>query len=82
MKLIGGDEILEPDTVGDWLRRMGDLRAGQLGLEGLDRVRDKINEGTLKRDGIKEYTLDVDAMEIIGEKAGALWSELRQCCFL
>ena len=67
MKLIGGDEIPEPDTVGDWLRRMGALKAGQLGLEGLDRVRDKINERILKRDGIKEYTLDPDATEIIGE---------------
>ena len=74
MKLIGGDEIPEPDTVGDWLRRMGDLKAGQLGLEGLDRVRDKINERILKRDGIKEYTLDPDATEIIGEKADALFT--------
>ena len=74
MKLIGWDEIPEPDTVGDWLRRMGDLKVGQLGLEGLDRVRDKINERILKRDGIKEYTLDPDATEIIGEKADALFS--------
>ncbi len=44
MKLIGRDEIPEPDTVGDWLRRMGNPKTGQLGLEGLDRVRDKINE--------------------------------------
>jgi hypothetical protein len=72
MKLIGGDEIPEPDTVGDWLRRMGNPKAGQLGLEGLDRVRDKINERVLKRDGIKQYTLDADATEIIGEKADAL----------
>lgn len=74
MKLIGGDEIPEPDTVGDWLRRMGDPKAGQLGLEGLDRVRDKINERILKRDGIKEYTLDADATEIVGEKADALFT--------
>jgi hypothetical protein len=69
MKLIGRDEIPEPATVGDWLRRMGDPKAGQLGLEGLDRVRDKINERVLKKDGIKEYTLDADATEIVGEKA-------------
>ncbi|MDI7259906.1 MAG: hypothetical protein QME90_08300 [Thermodesulfobacteriota bacterium] len=74
MKLIGGDEIPEPDTAGDWLRRMGEPKAGQLGLEGLDRVRDKINERILKRDGIKEYTLDADATEIIGEKADALFT--------
>jgi len=51
MKLIGRDEIPEPDTVGDWLRRMGDPKSGQLGLAGLDRVRDKINERVLKKDG-------------------------------
>jgi len=74
MKLMGRDEIPEPDTVGDWLRRMGDPKTGQLGLEGLDRVRDKINERVLKKDGIKEYTLDADATEINGEKADALFT--------
>jgi len=74
MKLIGRDEIPEPDTVGDWLRRMGDPGAGQLGIRGLGRVRDKIAGRILKRDGIKEYTLDADATEIIGEKAGALFT--------
>ena len=74
MKLIGRDEIAEPDTVGDWLRRMGDPESGQLGLEGLDRVRDKINERVLKKDGIKEYTLDADATEIMGEKTDALFT--------
>jgi len=74
MKLIGRDEIPEPDTAGDWLRRMGDPKGGQLGLEGLDRVRGKINERLLKKDGIKEYTLDADATEIIGGKADALFT--------
>jgi len=74
MELIGRDEIPEPDTVGDWLRRMGDLKTGQLGLQGLDRVRDKINGRILRRDGVKEYTLDADATEIMGEKADALFT--------
>ena len=74
MELIGREEIPEPDTVGDWLRRMGDPKTGQWGLEGLDRVRDKINERVLKRDGIEEYTLDADATEIVGEKADALFT--------
>jgi hypothetical protein len=74
MELIGREEIAEPDTVGDWLRRMGDPESGQLGLEGLDRVRDKINGRVLKKDGIKEYTLDADATEIVGEKADALFT--------
>jgi hypothetical protein len=74
MELIGREEIPEPDSVGDWLRRMGDPKSGQRGLEGLDSVRDKINERVLKRDGSKEYTLDADAMEIVGEKADALFT--------
>jgi hypothetical protein len=74
MKLIGRDEIPEPDTVGDWLRRMGDPNRGQEGLKGLGKVRDKINGRILKRDGIREYTLDPDATEIIGEKADALFT--------
>ena len=74
MKLIGCEEIPEPDTVGDWLRRMGDPKKGEAGLKGLDRVRGKINERILRRDGIKQYTLDADAMEIIGEKDDALFT--------
>jgi hypothetical protein len=74
MKLIGRDEIPEPDTVGDWLRRMGDPNRGQEGLKGLGEVRDKINGRILKRDEIREYTLDPDATEIIGEKADALFT--------
>jgi hypothetical protein len=74
MKLIGCDEIPEPDTVGDWLRRMGEPSRGRPGLEGLDRVRGKLNERVLRRDGVKEYTLDADAMEITGEKADALFT--------
>jgi len=74
MKLIDRNGIPEPDTVGDWLRRMGDPRTGQPGLRGLNKVRDKMNERILKRDGIKEYTLDADATEIIGEKADAFFT--------
>src|SRR5512135_2311821 len=42
MKLIGRDKIPEPDTVGDWLRRMGDGKTGEVGLKGLDEVGNKI----------------------------------------
>jgi len=74
MRLIRRDEIPEPDTVGDWLRRMGEPRRGQEGLKGLGEGRDKINGRILKRDGIKQYTLDADATEIVGEKAEALFT--------
>jgi hypothetical protein len=53
---------------------MGDPNSGEPGLKGLDRVRDKIKERILRNDGIKEYTLDADAMEIVGEKADALFT--------
>lgn len=74
MKLMGRDKIAEPDTVGDWLRRMGDGKWGEVGLKGLDEVRNKINARILKRDGRESYTLDADATEIIGEKADALFT--------
>ncbi|HIE43276.1 MAG TPA: hypothetical protein EYP78_00575 [Candidatus Omnitrophica bacterium] len=64
MKLIGNNNIPEPDTIGDWLRRMGDIGTGQSGLKGLDEVRDTINHRILRRDRIEEYTLDADATEI------------------
>src|SRR4030043_2135959 len=38
--LIGRKEIPEPDTVGDWLRRMGEPKTGPLGMGGVDRGRD------------------------------------------
>lgn len=74
MKLIGNNNIPEPDTIGDWLRRMGDIETGQSGLKGLNKVRDTINHRILRRDGIKEYTLDADATEITAEKAEAFYT--------
>ena len=50
MKLIGRNKIPDPDSAGDWCRRMGDLRLGQLGLKGLDKVRDGINQRIMKKD--------------------------------
>lgn len=67
MRLIGQEVIPDPDTVGDWLRRMGDPEEGQRGLMGLGRVRDTLNVRILRRDGISEYTLDVNAMQIEAE---------------
>ena len=33
--LIGGDAVPDPDTLGEWLRRMGDPAQGHAGLVGL-----------------------------------------------
>ena len=74
MKLIDSEDIPNPDTAGDWLRRMGDLETGQKGLKGLDEVRVAINRRIIKRDDREEYTLDADAMEVVGEKADALYT--------
>lgn len=71
MKLLGREEIPDPDTVGDWLRRMGDPQMGQAGLIGLGQVRDLLNQRLLRHDGISEYTLDADAMQIEAEKQKA-----------
>lgn len=68
MKLIGRDCIPDPDSVGDWLRRMGNPDNGQAGLLGLGSVRDEMSRRILRRDGIREYTLDADAALVEAEK--------------
>ena len=55
------------DAVGDWLRRMGE---GQ-GLEGLAAVQRRFLKRGLKYDGIKGYTLDMDATGILAQKESA-----------
>lgn len=71
MQLVGQELIPDPDTVGDWLRRMGDPQTDQAGLHGLGQIRDLLNQRILRRDGIGEYTLDADAMQIEAEKQEA-----------
>lgn len=74
MKLIGRDCIPDPDSVGDWLRRMGDPDKGGAGLLGLGSVRDEMNRRILRRDGIRAYTLDADATLVEAEKRDARMS--------
>jgi hypothetical protein len=71
LKLVGRDAIPDSDTVGDWLRRMGDPKSGQAGLVGLGKVRDALTHRLLRRDERQDYTLDVDAMQVTGEKQDA-----------
>ena len=40
LTLLAHAGLPDPDTVGDWLRRMGDPQTGQTGLAGLGEVRD------------------------------------------
>jgi len=74
LKLIDQEEVPDPDSMGDWLRRMGDPEKRQAGLIGLGQIRDVLNERILRRDGICEYTLDADAMQIEAEKREAAWT--------
>lgn len=69
-KLVGIRKLPDPDTMGDWLRRMakGD------GLAGLGRVRDELNADILSRDSRTDYTLDIDATFIEAQKETAQWS--------
>lgn len=71
LKLVGRDRIPDSDTVGDWLRRMGDPATGQAGLVGLGAVRDILNHRILRREERTDYTLDMDAMQVEGEKQDA-----------
>jgi hypothetical protein len=74
LRLLDRASIPDPDTLGDWLRRMGDPQTGQVGLVGLGRVRDALTARLLRRDGHMTYTLDADATLIEGEKRDAHWS--------
>jgi hypothetical protein len=57
--------IPSSDATGDWLRRTGITG----GLEGLELVNRRFLKRGLKRDGVKGYTLDIDATGIEAEKA-------------
>ncbi len=71
LKLVGRDLIPDSDTMGGWLRRMADPKTGQAGLVGLGAVRDILSHRLLRRDERKDYTLDMDAMQVEGEKQDA-----------
>ncbi|MFC1856820.1 IS1380 family transposase [Thermodesulfobacteriota bacterium] len=64
------ERVPSSDAAGDWLRRMGEA-GGLLGLE-------RSNRGFLKRgmkyDGIKGYTLDIDATAIESHKESAFYT--------
>ncbi|CAL1242033.1 transposase [Candidatus Methylocalor cossyra] len=58
------------DAVGDWLRRMG---AGE-GLDSLSRVQRRLLRKLLRKEDRSEYTLDIDATQIVAEKETAKWT--------
>jgi hypothetical protein len=66
-EILSLKRIPSSDATGDWLRRMGD---GQ-GLEGLAAANRRFLKRGLKYDGIKDYTLDIDATGIAAQKESA-----------
>ncbi|MBW8067083.1 MAG: IS1380 family transposase [Ferrovum sp.] len=78
LALLGQTVIPDEDTVGQWLRRMGDPDKGEKGLLGLGKVRDEINREILSRDQVKDYTLDLDASFIESHKEDARYSYLNE----
>ena len=55
--------IPSTDAIGDWLRRIGQNG----GLKGLEKINRKIIKQGMKYNGIKDYTLDIDATGITAE---------------
>jgi hypothetical protein len=80
LRMLRGDEGLRTllnltalpssDATGDWLRRMG---AGE-GLGGLSRVQRRLLHKLLRKEDRSEYTLDIDATQIVAEKEAAKWT--------
>jgi hypothetical protein len=58
------------DATGDWLRRMGE----KAGLAGLAVVNQQQIRRALKRESLTDYTLDLDATQIVAEKQEAKWT--------
>ena len=67
--IVGIKTIPEPDTIGDWLRR-----TGAKGTKALDKLNSSIIKKIMEKEDIKEYTLDIDATEIIAEKRDCLYT--------
>jgi hypothetical protein len=66
-EVLNMERMPSSDAVGDWLRRSG----VNGGLEGLGKVNRRALKRGLKDDGIKGYTLDIDATGIEAEKQTA-----------
>ena len=70
--LLRLDEMPSSDATGDWLRRMGAKESG--GLAGLERVNRCVFRRLLRNDERTNYTLDIDATQIVAEKREARYT--------
>lgn len=66
-ELLGLTEMPSADACGDWLRRMG----GGAGLAALADVNRRVLGRALKQERMRDYTLDIDATQIVAEKQEA-----------
>lgn len=66
-ELLPLDRVPSTDAMGDWLRRT----STNGGLSGLGKVNRRLLKRAMKKDGIKGYTLDIDATGIAAEKESA-----------
>lgn len=66
-ELLPLDRVPSSDAIGDWLRRTSQNG----GLAGLGKVNRRLLKRAMKKDGIKGYTLDIDATGIVAEKESA-----------
>jgi len=69
-ELLGLEEMPSADATGDWLRRMG----GGVGLAKSEAVSRYLLARGLGAEERTEYTLDLDASQIVAEKQTAAWT--------
>lgn len=70
--VVGLDDMPSSDASGDWMRRMGANESG--GLAGLQRVNRCVFRRLLRADERTDFTLDIDATQIVAEKREARYS--------
>jgi len=68
LQLLGITAVPSSSAIGDWLRFIGDVHGG---LAGLSRCNQIVLKRALKKSCAKEFTLDIDATQIIGWKSEA-----------
>ncbi|MBU1107762.1 MAG: IS1380 family transposase [Candidatus Riflebacteria bacterium] len=68
LQLLQITAVPSSSAIGDWLRFIGDAKGG---LSGFSRYNQSLLKRGLKNTGSKEFTLDIDATQIIGWKADA-----------
>ncbi len=68
LQLLQISGIPSSSATGDWLRFIGDVKGGLSGLSSCNRA---ILKRSLKKTGKKEFTLDIDATQIVAEKQSA-----------